>query len=162
MNRRVVGVISTGVLLLGIIGISGNQQPTKLDTIQTRDAASRTTKKPEKVIPTCDGTIVTASCTLDGASYKTYIYHPAVAEKTHAETETTYREEITGYCTLCSDGTYSPSCATGRGACSHHGGVAQWNAPILRNVPVNSTKTVIDAPAQEAYYEKVVDEAVNE
>jgi hypothetical protein len=158
MNKRVaIGVISAGVLLLSAIGISSNDQSSKLDSVHTSSTAPATENIPKKVIPTCDGTTVTTSCTLESISYKTYIYHPAVPEKTHTETVTTYQEEITGYCTLCSDGTYSPSCATGSGACSHHGGVAQWNAPISRNVPVNSTKTVVDAPAQEAYYEKVVE-----
>lgn len=40
------------------------------------------------------------------------------------------RKKIAGHCTLCNDGTYSKTCATGRGACSRHGGVKQYNAPI--------------------------------
>lgn len=38
------------------------------------------------------------------------------------------RKRITGTCTRCCDG--SISYATGRGACSHHGGVCNWNDPI--------------------------------
>lgn len=38
------------------------------------------------------------------------------------------RKRITGTCTRCCDG--STSYATGRGACSHHGGVCNWNEPI--------------------------------
>ena len=38
------------------------------------------------------------------------------------------KKNIIGYCTLCNDG--STSSATGRGACSWHGGVAEWNHPI--------------------------------
>lgn len=110
-----------------------------------------------KAMPICNGTSVKAECAHDGVVYKTYIYHPAVAEKTRTETNTSYREEITGYCTLCVDGTFSPSCATGRGACSHHGGVAQWNAPVIRNVPVTTSKTVVDTPARAAFYEKVAE-----
>ena len=34
------------------------------------------------------------------------------------------------YQTVCCDGTDSPSNAKGRGACSHHGGVCNWNKPI--------------------------------
>ena len=34
------------------------------------------------------------------------------------------------YQTVCCDGSYSPSNAKGRGACSHHGGVCNWNKPI--------------------------------
>lgn len=37
-------------------------------------------------------------------------------------------KHITGYVTRCRDG--STSYAKGRGACSHHGGVANWNDPI--------------------------------
>lgn len=158
-KRVVVGVITAGAILFGFIGSSSNNRPPILDTAQTTKAtsATKTTTEQVKAKPTCDGTTVTSGCTLEGANYKTYVYHPAVAEKTHSESVTTYQEKVTGYCTLCSDGSYSPSCATGRGACSHHGGVAQWNAPITSNVPVNSNKTVVDAPAQEAYYEKITE-----
>lgn len=38
------------------------------------------------------------------------------------------RKRVTGTCTRCCDG--SISYATGRGACSHHGGVCNWNEPI--------------------------------
>ncbi|MBZ4190645.1 tetratricopeptide repeat protein [Niabella beijingensis] len=38
------------------------------------------------------------------------------------------RKRITGYITLCRDGTTSN--ARGRGACSWHGGVKDWNYPI--------------------------------
>lgn len=114
-----------------------------------------------KALPVCDGTSVTSRCRTDDGVYTTYVYHPAVAAKTHQETEVTYREEVTGYCTLCMDGTYSPSCATGRGACSHHGGVAQWNAPRTSKVPVNSSRLVVDVPAKEAYYDKVLDKELS-
>jgi hypothetical protein len=110
-----------------------------------------------EALPVCDGTSVTSNCKVDNGIYKTYIYHPAVAAKTHQETEVTYREEVTGYCTLCVDGTYSPSCATGSGACSWHGGVAKWNAPRVRKVPVYGNKLVVDVPAKEAYYDKVLE-----
>jgi hypothetical protein len=38
------------------------------------------------------------------------------------------QKKIIGYETLCNDGTTSD--AKGRGACSHHGGVQDWNHPI--------------------------------
>lgn len=149
----ILGVILATILLFGVVSSNVNQQ----NTVQTNGSVPATVESLKKITPTCDGTVVMGSCTLDGVNYKTYIYHPAVEEKTHNEIITTYQEKVTGYCTLCNDGTYSPSCATGRGACSHHGGVAQWNAPMTSNVPVNSTKNVVDAVAQEAYYEKVAD-----
>ena len=37
-------------------------------------------------------------------------------------------KKIIGYRTKCCDGTYSK--AKGKGACSHHGGVCNWNEPI--------------------------------
>lgn len=36
------------------------------------------------------------------------------------------------YQTVCCDGSDSPSNAKGRGACSHHGGVCNWNKPIYQ------------------------------
>jgi hypothetical protein len=109
----------------------------------------------------CDGKAVTSNCKLEGTIYKTYVYHLAVPEKTHTVTDTTYKEVVTGYCTLCNDGTRSPSCATGRGTCSWHGGVAQWNAPITSKMPVYNDRVVVDAPAVAEYYEKVLDAAYN-
>lgn len=169
MRKRVaIGIVTAGILFVGAVnGVNNQPQPTDLNSTQpiSSSSAAETTRsvdvsptakaKTEKVIPICDGTTITTNCSVDGINYATYIYHPAVAEKTHTETTTTYEEKVTGYCTLCNDGTYSPSCATGSGACSHHGGVAQWNAPRYGNVPVYGTKTVVDSPAQEAYYEKV-------
>ena len=155
MNKRaVIGVVSAIVILLGM---SSNNQSTNFDTVSPSNTLPTTEIIPIETKPTCDGTIVTSSCVLDEVNYKTYIYHAAVPEKTHTKTVITYDKQITGYCTLCSDGTYSPSCATGRGACSHHGGVAQWNSPVYRNVPIYNTETVIDAPAQSAYYDKVLE-----
>ncbi|RYX79068.1 DUF3761 domain-containing protein [bacterium] len=112
-------------------------------------------------MPTCDGKSIKSSCKEAGSIYKTFVYYPAVAEKTRMITETTYREEVTGYCTLCNDGTYSPSCSTGRGTCSHHDGVAQWNAPKVSRVPVYTQKVIVDAPAVTEYYEKVLDPQFN-
>jgi hypothetical protein len=153
MNKRaLVGIITAGVLLLGVIGLtSGQSQPSSLDTTQS----SSTSDTIQKATPVCDGTVVTTNCALDNVDYLTYVYHPAVAEVSHNETVTTYKQEITSYCTLCNDDTYSPSCATGRGTCSYHGGVQEWNAPRYSSVPEYSTKNVIDTPAQEAYYEKI-------
>jgi tetratricopeptide (TPR) repeat protein len=51
----------------------------------------------------------------------------ADAEKLHDKINP-IRKKIVGTETLCCDGTTSN--ATGRGACSHHGGVCDWNHPI--------------------------------
>lgn len=157
-KRVIVGALAAGALLFGIIGSANNQsQSSSLNTAQPIHTNSAVNDAVKESVPVCDGTTVTANCVLDGVKYTTYIYHPAVSEQFHTETVTTYHQEVSGYCTLCNDGTYSPSCATGRGACSYHGGVAQWNAPRYVNMPEYSTKKVIDTPAQEAYYEKVME-----
>lgn len=159
--KRVVLVIASVVVFFGMaFAQTDDPDSTSLNDSQTIEPSritqpAKTTQKAEKITPTCDGTTVTRDCVAEGITYSTYIYHPAVSEKTHTETVTTYRQKVTGYCTLCNDGTYSPSCATGRGACSHHGGVAQWNAPRYSSIPEYTTKTVVDAPARKAYYEKV-------
>lgn len=49
------------------------------------------------------------------------------AEKFHDQINPV-RQRITGYVTRCCDG--STSYARGRGACSHHGGVCDWNDPV--------------------------------
>lgn len=154
-KQLIVGVLVIGTFLVGAFSGSSNPtQPINLDSSQSQ--SETLTKKQPITVPSCDGVNVTTNCTLEGINYSSYIYHAAVPEKSHTETVTTYKQEVSGYCTLCNDGTYSPSCATGRGACSYHGGVAQWNAPVQRNVPQYSTKKVIDVPAREAYYQKVV------
>jgi hypothetical protein len=151
-----LGIVLGVVTMLGVIGSSGNNQSTGgVDSVQSSKDVPISKSSVKKVIPTCDGKAVSESCVLKGIAYEKYIYHPAIAQKSHLETVTTYKEETTGYCTLCSDGTYSPTCATGRGACSWHGGVAQWNAPIVSQVPIESTKTIVDAPAKDAYIEMI-------
>ena len=161
MNKRTfIGLATAGVLLLGIIGSVDNVQTNNSNTSKNATVAPSPTVKATttpKAKPICDGTSVTTDCTVEGVNYSTYVYHSAVAEKSHTETVTTYQKKVTGYCTLCNDGTYSPSCATGRGACSYHGGVQEWNAPEYTNSPVYSTNTIIDAPAQAAYYSKVAE-----
>lgn len=155
-KRAITGWIAAGLILVSIIGGASANQPqaTNLDAAPSVNSRA-IPKEAERIIPVCDGTIVTKSCEIDGVAYETYVYHAAVKEVSHEETTTTYEKKVASYCTLCNDGTYSPSCATGRGACSHHGGVAQWNAPRYINTPIRTSKIVVDAPAQEAYYEKV-------
>ena len=153
MNKRALAGVVVGGLILFAIATSGSngQNSTSNSTQQSKSQ----TQSIEKITPVCDGTSVTSNCDVEGISYATYVFHAAVAEVSHTETVTTYTQKVVSYCTLCNDGTYSPSCATGRGACSYHGGVSQWNAPVYRDVPEYTTKTVIDAPAQAEYYEKV-------
>ncbi len=62
---------------------------------------------------------------------------------------------IISYKTQCNDGTWSPSNAKGKGACSHHGGVYDFYAPVYRSVRVDTEQTVID-PAVDAWYETEV------
>lgn len=92
---------------------------------------------------------------LNGIEYQLYKYYPPEDEKYHYETKVTYETKIVGYCTLCRDGTRSPSCSTGRGTCSHHGGVAEWNAPIYDKVEHKEQVKIIDSPFKEERYEKI-------
>ena len=156
MKRVFIGIASAAVLVVAIATQVNHPRYVNL-TADKNSATSNETGTIEQAPPICDGTTITNDCAVDGVNYSTYVYHEAVPEKSHTETVTTYKEEVSGYCTLCVDGTYSPSCATGRGACSYHSGVAQWNAPRYRNAPVYNTRTVVDAPAQGAYYEKVAE-----
>lgn len=116
----------------------------------------KTMKVAEKKLPVCDGEKVTSNCELEGVKYLKYIYYPAVAEKSHMKTITTTTTEIAGYCTLCNDGTRSPSCSTGGGTCSHHGGIKQANAPIYKTVYHTSEVKLVDSPAVPERYEKVL------
>jgi len=162
MNKRLaIGLASAGIVVIGAIS-SGAHSPQSNITNTAKgqgsvQSATISTKPTTKTKPLCNGTTVTTACAVEGVNYSTYVYHPAVAEKSHTETVTTYEKKVTGHCTLCNDNTYSPSCATGRGACSWHGGVAQWNAPVYTNNPVYTTNTIVDAPAQAAFYEKVAE-----
>ena len=64
----------------------------------------------------------------------THIYHSSGLGNEEAsllyEQVNPYINVIVGYTTRCCDG--SSSSAKGRGACSHHGGVCNWNDPIYR------------------------------
>lgn len=169
-RSKKIWIILSIILLIVIIGSSQNSENSENNN-KTQDQATETfndnqdttiptitEEQTEEKIPTCDGTIITENCEVDGIVYSTYKFYPAEEEKYHYETITTYERKITGYCTLCNDGTYSPSCATGRGACSHHGGVKEWNAPVYSEVPKQEQKKVIDSPAVPERWEKVVKE----
>lgn len=108
------------------------------------------------VAPTCDGSTVTEGCVLDGVRYNRYVYQPAVEQQSHMEQRSSQEQVVTGYCTLCMDNTYSPTCATGKGACSHHGGVPQWNALVYGTKTNTWEEEIIDVPAQAEYYETEV------
>lgn len=66
----------------------------------------------------------------EGECKNYYNYKYYIQTKIKDEEPPTYKKIIVDYRTLCRDGEYSPSNAKGRGACSHHGGVADWNAPV--------------------------------
>lgn len=112
-------------------------------------------KEREKKVSICNGITITKNCEVNGVKYLKYKYFPPSKEVSHIENETTYNKEIVGYCTLCNDGTRSPSCSTGRGTCSHHKGVKQFNAPIYRNVAHSKKIKIIDHPAIPERYEKI-------
>ncbi len=142
------------IVLIFIIGLGmiGSFFGGGVEELSQKEMA-KDTKLKENNILICDGTHVIEDCELNGKKYTLYKYYTAIEEKSHTETVTKYKKEIINYCTLCNDGTYSPTCATGRGACSHHGGVAQWNAPVYGQVAYYEEIKVIDNPAVDERYE---------
>lgn len=145
------------------VAVSGDVDPnTEGDYTVTVTAKDKTGNQSDAtytisvVAPTCDGTTVTEGCVLDGVRYNRYIYHPAVEKQSHMEQRSSTEQVITGYCTLCMDNTYSPTCATGQGACSHHGGVQQWNAPRYGTSTNTWEEEVIDVAPQDAWIETEV------
>ena len=170
-NKKTIWIILGVILAIIIVGSLNNQTLQNDNNIKNTNNEDANTPvfnqdesnennetKKEEEIPTCDGTSITSDCEVDGIIYSIYKYYPPEEEKYHYETVTTYERKITGYCTLCNDGTYSPTCATGRGACSHHGGVKEWNSPVYSEVPKKEQKKVIDSPASPERWEKVVKE----
>ncbi|MDD3048812.1 MAG: hypothetical protein PHQ89_02325 [Bacilli bacterium] len=150
IKNVIIGIAVVIWLLIVMIGNSNSQQTENFQN-EIKDS-----KQTENKVVICDGINITENCEIDGIKYLKYQYYPPVKEISHIETQTTYTKEITGYCTLCNDGTRSPSCSTGRGTCSHHGGVAQWNAPIYSTVSHYEQIKVIDSPAIAERYEKVI------
>lgn len=165
-----IGKTSLAVFLFFSYGCSSNstseeKHQTTADTEQatqttTTVSVPKTTPKPTPKptptpVPTCDGTTITTNCQVDGIVYSKYIYHPAIPESSHVEIVTTYENQIVDYKTQCNDGTWSPSNAKGKGACSHHGGVYDFYAPVYGSVRVDTEQTVID-PAVDAWYETEV------
>lgn len=149
-QKKIIKYVSILFLVLFFSGCEVNQNDLSNQNIDS------STKQAENKIIICDGINVIENCEVDGVKYSTYKYYPAVEEVSHFESKITYTEEVTGYCTLCNDGTRSPTCATGRGTCSHHGGVAEWNAPIYNKVPHYEQVKIVDTPAVEARYDKVI------
>lgn len=156
-------LVFTFIFSCGCSSSSATQekQQATAETTQTTTTVSipKTTPSPTPTptptptpVPTCDGTTITTDCQVDGIVYSKFIYHPAIPESSHIEIVTTYENQIVDYQTLCNDGTWSPSNAKGKGACSHHGGVADYYAPVYRNVRVDTEQTVID-PGVDAWYE---------
>lgn len=118
------------------------------------NANSMMEKIKDLTLPTCDGTSVTKNCKYEGVKYKIYQYYPEVEEKSHFETTYTY-ENYEDSCTLCVDGTWSPTCATGRGACSWHGGVQEYDATRIKTKKIEHKNKVIDESYQKAYVHKI-------
>ena len=148
MGKKKGIIVTTAVLsLIGLASVNNNEINTG-----NVDAVDNELDK----IKICDGINIVNDCEFDGIMYSIYKYYEAVPEQSHIETITTYTKEIVGYCTLCRDGSWSPTCATGRGACSHHGGVAEYNSPIYSDVPHYEQKKIIDVEYRPERWEKVV------
>lgn len=126
----------------GVHYISNAQIAERIQSINTPKEATEHARI-DTLTPACD-TVDGGFCKQSTGAYahKTLVtsavaYVPAVPDK----------KVIIGYCTLCGDGSFSPSCAVGRGACSWHGGVAAYNVERYRTV-----KGTPEVPAQPAVY----------
>ena len=123
-------------------------------------------------LPTCNGTSISHSCQIDGVNYATYIYHPESAAVTHVvhhpavtHTVTTYVQANEGKyagsqaTAKCADGSYNGADPYYSWTCNYHGGVAAIG-PFSNTQTITDQaaydETVTDAPAQAAYYDKVV------
>lgn len=149
-KKMVIYILISVAVFLSITGFAiadSNQNKRTSDTVDKIDT------KPEIAI--CDGTKIISDCEIDNVKYKTYRYIPAQPEKSHQQTTYTDEEVNVGVCTLCNDGTFSPSCAVGRGACSHHGGVDQYDVPQTQTRSVPKTTTIVDSPAIPEGWEKI-------
>jgi hypothetical protein len=160
-NKSIISkviVIFVGLFLIGSVGsaISESTESNSVSKSNEIEIKADESKKGENQIEICDGINVVSNCVFDGVEYETYKYYPAQEEQYHYETKTTYEKKVVGHCTLCNDGTRSPSCSTGSGTCSHHGGVAEWNAPIYSNVEHNEQVKIVDSPFVEERYEKII------
>jgi len=102
----------------------------------------------EKDTPICDS--VDSGYCQQGT--RSYVYKTLTSAAVPYKPAIPDRKEITGYCTLCRDGTFSPSCAVGRGACSWHGGVASYN--VARYRTIYGTPAIEARPAVYSYTPK--------
>ncbi|TAL14685.1 hypothetical protein EPN95_02155 [Patescibacteria group bacterium] len=82
----------------------------------------------------------------------TYVDKSVVSPAVMYQPGTPDIKTIIGYCTLCNDGTFSPSCAVGRGACSYHSGVAGYNVAQYMTTP--GTPEIAAQPAVYSYEPK--------
>lgn len=151
-KKKIIIGATTFLTLVGLANMDDNSDISNSNSKYISNNNYAESKK----IQVCDGVKITTDCEVDGILYSIYKYYEEIPEQSHIETITTYTEEITGYCTLCRDGSWSPTCATGRGACSRHGGVSQYNAPVYSKVPHYEEKKVIDVEYVPEKWEKVV------
>ncbi len=143
------------VIFLSIISVIFNSEGNL--NVEKSDELEKETEVKENIILECDGITVIENCVLEGIDYELYLIHPEIKEEYHYEEKIVgYNEVITGYCTLCNDGTRSPSCSTGSGTCSHHGGVKEWNAPEYKSVPIYENIKIIDIEAKEEWLETIL------
>lgn len=118
--------------------------------IEKINAPKETAKAVEisRSTPSCN-TIENGFCQ---RSHEDYAYKSLITPAVVYKPGTPDSREITGYCTLCNDGTFSPSCAVGRGACSYHLGVQDYN--VVEYKTIAGTPAVPAKPAVYSYASK--------
>lgn len=131
----------------GVHYISDQQIADRIKNINTPYEATLSSSI-ERSTPTC-GVVDEGFCQ---QSADVYVYKSLVTPAVAYEPAVPDKKEVISYCTLCGDGTFSPSCAVGRGACSWHSGVASYNVARYRITP--GTPAVAEQPAVYSYAPK--------
>lgn len=99
----------------------------------------------KQATPLCDS-VASGFCQREsGIYYNKVLITPEVPYRP----STPDRHELIGFCTRCRDGSLSPSCAVGSGACSWHGGVAAYNEPQYKTIP--GSPEIPGKPAEYSY-----------
>jgi len=131
----------------GVHYINDNQITTRAEQMNA-PAELKLTNDILLVTPSCDA-VESGFCQQGSGVYvdkalvsSAVAYVPAVPDT----------KKVVGYCTACNDGTWSPSCAVGRGACSWHSGVAAYN--VAQYVTIKGTPAVAAEPAVYSYSPK--------
>mgnify|MGYP002777695508 FL=1 len=113
-SQRTIDLVNSGKYAAALTELNTllSQDPGNANFLYSRALCYSKTGKTAKAVADC-------KAAMQGGN--------TAAEKLHDKINP-IKKRVIGYITRCCDG--STSYAKGRGACSHHGGVCDWNEPI--------------------------------